>query len=95
MFYSDGEGVNGNCYSEEMEFGGEYASVKGNGKGKFHYDRLYYHRNLFAINEPHSILHETPKAILFEVPEGQFWVPKKLLMGSRTKVHKSFTRKYL
>lgn len=63
------------------------------------HDPDYYHRRLFREDEKFSIIHETEKAILFEVKMGRFWVPKKLLREEKFgesiqyRVHKSFIRR--
>lgn len=88
----DGESFNGCFYAEELDFGDEYSSVKSS-KKSFKCVGTYYHWPLFKDWEDHKIVHQTEKAILFEVPAGRFWVPKALMKGLR--VHKSFIRKYI
>lgn len=88
-----GEGVNGNHYAEGLEFSGEYDSLRK--QSTFVKNPLYYFRRLFGPDENHRTLHETKKAVLFEVDEGRFWVPKALLREDRTFVHQSFRRSYL
>lgn len=92
--FEGGDGDNGYYYSEEMDFGGEYESVRRPArKAK---NPLYYFRRLFADGESGTVVHETAKAVLFEVDDGRrFWVPKKLLRENRTLVHVSFNRSYI
>lgn len=102
MFDFDGygEGVNGNYYSEELDFGDEYNSVRTSKKRYTHRttsftkDPLYYHVELFGKKEAHSIVRETDGAILYAVDAGEFWVPKALIKRGKY-VHKSFKRKYI
>lgn len=101
-FDAYGEGVNGNYYSEELDFGGEYDSVRTSSVKKrytrrtasFSKDPLYYHVELFKNKEAHSIVRETDGAILYAVDAGEFWVPKALIKRGKY-VHKSFKRKYI
>jgi len=58
---------------------------------------LHFHTHLFGEDEESKIIHETKKAILYEVPKGRFWVPKALIrhrFGSIF-VHRSFCRDYI
>lgn len=91
----ESEGINGNHYSEEMDFGGEYYKTTRKFALK---DPFYYHVPLFQPAEVHDVVRTTRLAILFRVERGLFWVPKSLLNDSRQSnplVHKSFERKYL
>lgn len=90
-----GEGVNGNYYSEELDFSGEYDSVRTKRKTPFIPDPYFYFRKLFGDNEKHIVVYETRKAVLFEADKGKFWVPKALLRRNKTLVHRSFSRSYL
>jgi hypothetical protein len=93
-----GEGINGNMYSEELALNGEYDSVKRKHKhhSSFHKNPGYYHIPLFEKTEDPKIVHETDKAILYKVEDGDFWVPKSLLYhGFNLRVHKCFQRTYL
>ena len=66
-------------------------------------DPHYYHVHLFGDNENFSIVRETEKAVLYQVDDGKFWVPKKLLKTQSYNdpdhptilVHKIFKRKYV
>ena len=92
------EGINGDMYSEEMAFSDDNdyeQSYWRKRRKKFHRDPLFYHKKLFEEDEERRVVHETRKAILFEVPDGKFWVPKKLLRYKNTLVHVSFRREYL
>lgn len=53
----------------------------------------YYHVQLFGVDERYRIVHETDRAVLYEVQKGKFWVPKALMKGKM--VHRAFKRKYL
>ena len=84
------EGINGHYYCEERYLSGDYS------EGQFRRTRIdpdYHHRRLFWKGEPHTVIHKTEEAVLFEVAEGRFWVPKALLRGDL--VHKNFVRSYL
>ena len=92
----DSEGINGNMYSEDMDFGGEY--FKTVTKKLSLKDPYYYHVPLFQLGEIHSVVRQTRLAILFKVEQGKFWVPKSLLDNTRIAnplVHKSFERNYI
>jgi len=61
-------------------------------------NRLYYHQPLWGWGEGHKTVHETDRAILFEVGEGQFWVPRTLIrkgLHGKLYVHRSFERNYI
>lgn len=89
-FDSYGEGVNGHYYNEDLDYGGEYESVR----KIFYKNPLYYHIPLFKKTENPTIIHETKKAILFETEERMFWIPKKLLFKTKNlnncKAHRNF-----
>ena len=90
-----GEGINGHYYLEEMDFSGEYDSVCKCKRYPFVRNPLYYFHHLFGPHEEYRVVYETDKAVLFEVVDGRFWVPKALMRESRTLVHNSFRRSYL
>ena len=96
MIMLESEGINGNYYSEEMDFGGEYSRTSTQKLAPK--DPFYYHTPLFNPGEKHSVEHTTRLVILFRVEQGLFWVPKSLLNDARQSnplVHKSFERVYL
>ena len=83
-----------------------YSTVKnrkpsGKLSNDFKVDQFHYHRLLFQFDEKFSKVHETKHAILFEVEEGRFWVPKSLIKtktyikNSVLMVHKMFERNYI
>jgi len=97
-FYIDGEGVNGNYYSPDFEYDGEYDSEPYH--KYFVPDHLYYHKNLFLSYEKPIIEQQTEKAYLFKVDDKLFWVPIALLKNTHKeliywKVHQKFSRQYI
>lgn len=95
-----GEGLNGQMHCEEVDVIdsdnlGPGAVCWPSKPKPFIRDRYYYHVELFDENEPHEIVHETEKAVLFEVPRGEFWVPKALMCPDYVLVHLCFRRHYL
>jgi chromosome condensin MukBEF MukE localization factor len=72
-----------------------------NSSNDFKIDQFHYHRLLFQFDEKFDKVHETKHAILFEVEEGRFWVPKSLIKtktyikNSVLMVHKMFERNYI
>ncbi len=93
MFYLDGEGLNGHCYNEELDLGGEYYNSC---KRPFNQNHNYYHSKYYDL----KIIHQTEKAYLLENNSGKFWVPKKLCRFKNKEkteayIWKNFEIKYL
>lgn len=96
------EGINGYYYDEEREYGDDLDGLWGGTRSSrkklvpsstFVANSLHFHVPLFSADEQHHKVHETEKAVLYEVQKGKFWVPKALIRGKL--VHKGFRRKYL
>jgi len=86
--------MNGYQYSEDVEYDELYNYTFSRRK-PFIRNEYYYHVDLFRPTEQHCVVRETEKAVLFGVPDGQFWVPKSLMNGRRTKVWRQFRRRYV